>query len=166
MYQKSTKFWQKCVKTHKCDKKLTKIYKYMTIMWQNSKCIKNLTKIVRKCNKNVSKFKNVFNFCQKPFQKCDKNLSNISVLTEFCHIFVQKMKHFEETFAKKIWQKSDKKGILIQLWHISCVAWETFLIWSFLFRKWNIFPTLLWTVSSYFTWNNLWYVLEDKLLES
>ena len=74
----------------------------MTIMCQNPKCIKNLTKNVRKCNKNVSKFKNVFNSCQKPFQKCDKNLSNISVLTEFCHIFVQKMKHFERTFAKKI----------------------------------------------------------------
>ena len=92
---------QKCVKIHKCEKKLTK-------NCQKPKCLQNLSKILLKYGKNMSKFKNVFKICQTQFHKSDKNLAKQRVLTPFCHIYAPVWKHFEETFVTKLWQNCDK----------------------------------------------------------
>ena len=89
-----TKMWQNTKMWPKTDKNLTKMY-------QNPKCIKNVTKIVLKCSKNVSKCKIVFKFWQNGFQKSVKKLTKTSPLTDFCHIFFAKMKHLQETFSYK-----------------------------------------------------------------
>ena len=75
---------------------------------QKLKCIQNLSKILPKYDKNVSKFKNVLKMCQNQFHKSDKNLAKQRVLTLFCHIYAPVWKHFEETFVTKLWQNCDK----------------------------------------------------------
>ena len=81
-------------------------------MWQN--CVKKSPKIWHKS----IKIKNVFKIWQNSLQKCDKNLTKLLLLTHFCHTFVGKMKHFEETFWYKMYQKCDKTYFLIHFWHI------------------------------------------------
>ena len=82
--------------------------KILTKNCQKPKCLQNLSKILLKYGKNVSKFKKVFKICQNQFHKYDKNLANLRVLTVFLSHFCPGYETFwgniVTKYMTKLWQ--------------------------------------------------------------